>query len=95
MIWHCINNRIIDLPEIYLAPKQYISNLKEVLSFKPLNRWICVHRSGCSYMMLAKHIFGGGSIHICFNLEKAGVGDIDDLLMVNAEIRPDAMSRVF
>jgi DNA-binding NarL/FixJ family response regulator len=94
LIWHCIENQIIDSPDIYLAPKQYISNHKEVLSFKPLNKWICVHRNGCSYMMLAKHIFGGGSIHLCFNLEKAGAGDIDDLLMVNVEIRPDAMSRV-
>ena len=65
-----------------------------MLSLKPLNKWICVHRDGCSYMMLAKHIFGGGSVHLCMDREKAKAGDIDDLLMVNAEVRPDAMSRL-
>jgi len=94
LIWHCVNSRIIDSPELYADPEQYISNLKDALSLKPLNRWICVHRDGCSYVMLAKHIFGGGSVHLCMAPEKARAGDIDDLLMVNAEVRPDAMSRL-
>jgi DNA-binding CsgD family transcriptional regulator len=94
LIWHCVNSRIIDSPELYADPKQYISNLKDILSLKPLNKWICVHTDGCFYMMLAKHIFGGGSVHLCMDLEKAKAGDIDDLLMVNAEVRPDAMSRL-
>src|SRR5690242_13671335 len=45
-------------------------------------------------MMLAKHIFGGGSMHICMDLEKARAEDIDGLLMVNAEVRLDAVSRL-
>jgi len=94
LIWHCINSQIIDSPELYADPEQYISNLKDMLSLKPLNRWICIHRNGCSYMMLAKHIFGGGSVHLCMDLEKAKAGDIGDLPMVNAEVRPDAMSRL-
>jgi DNA-binding CsgD family transcriptional regulator len=94
LIWHCVNSRIIHSPELYADPEQYISNLKDVLLLKPLNKWICIHTDGCSYMMLAKHIFGGGSVHICMDLEKARSGDIDGLLMINAEIRPDAMSRL-
>ena len=94
LIWHCVNSRTIDSPELYADPKQYISNLKDMLSLKPLNKWICVHTDGCTYMMLAKHIFGGGSVHLCMDLEKAKAEDIDDLLMVNAEVRPDAMSRL-
>ena len=94
LIWHCVNSQIINSPELYADPEQYISNLKDMLSLKPLNKWICVHRNGCSYMMLAKHIFGGGSVHLCMDREKAKAGDIDDLLMVNAEVRPDAMSRL-
>jgi len=94
LIWHCVNNRTIDSPELYADPKLYISNLKDILSLKPLNKWICVHTDGCSYMMLAKHIFGGGSVHICMDLEKARAEDMDGLLMVNAEIRLDAVSRL-
>jgi DNA-binding CsgD family transcriptional regulator len=94
LIWHCVNSQIIDSPELYADPEQYISNLKEMLSLKPLNKWICIHRNGSSYMMLAKHIFGGGSVHLCLDREKAKAGDVDDLLMVNAEVRPDAMSRL-
>jgi DNA-binding CsgD family transcriptional regulator len=94
LLWHCINSRIIDSPDIYADPEQYISNLKDVLSLKPLHKWICVHRSGCSYMMLAKHVFGGGSVHLCIDLEKARDGGIDDLLTVNADMRLDAMPRL-
>jgi DNA-binding NarL/FixJ family response regulator len=94
LIWHCIDSRIIDSPELYVDPEQYISNLKDILALKPLNKWVCVHCDGCSYTMLAKHIFGGGSVHLYIDQEKAKAEDIADLLMVNAEVRPDAMSRL-
>jgi DNA-binding CsgD family transcriptional regulator len=94
LLWHCVNSRLIDTPEIYADPEQYISNLKDVLSLKPLHKWICVHRSGFSYRMLAKHIFGGGSVHLCIDLEKARDGGIDDLVTVNTDMRLDALSRL-
>ena len=78
LLWHCVNNRIIHAPDLYADPKQYISNLKDMLSLKPLHKWICVHSDGCSYMMLAKHIFGGGSVLLCIDLEKARAGDVDE-----------------
>ena len=31
LIWHCIDSRIIDSPELYVDPEQYISNLKDIL----------------------------------------------------------------
>ena len=52
LIWHCIDSRIIDSPELYVDPEQYISNLKDILALKPLNKWVCVHCDGCSYTML-------------------------------------------
>jgi DNA-binding CsgD family transcriptional regulator len=94
LLRHCADNRIIHAPDLYADPKQYISNLKDMLSLKPLHKWICVHSDGCSYMMLAKHIFGGGSVLLCIDLEKARAGDADSLQMVNAEVSPDAMSRL-
>jgi DNA-binding CsgD family transcriptional regulator/PAS domain-containing protein len=94
LIWHCVNNRTIDAPDLYADPNLYIGNLKDVLSIKPLHKWLCVHSDGSSYMMAAKHIFGGGSVHLCMELEKAGAVDMDGLLLVNADIRADAMSRL-
>src|SRR3954447_7256199 len=35
LLWHCINNHIIDSPDIYADPEQYISNLRACLTDSP------------------------------------------------------------
>src|SRR5690349_3070084 len=51
LFWHCVNNGIMDSPEIYASPQIYLNNLKEILSIKSFNSRVCVHRNGCTYMM--------------------------------------------
>src|SRR4051794_33266558 len=51
LFWHCVNNQLIDSPDIYVDPQQYLSNLKDILLLKPLYNRVSVHRNGCSYMM--------------------------------------------
>ena len=37
--WYCINDRIIDSPDIYVSPQLYLDNFKDVLSLKSLHNW--------------------------------------------------------